>query len=609
PKTSLIWQVFEEGPPDKEGRNAVCTVPVGSTGTPCGARFKYNSGHGTSALMRHLRNQHIQAFNEAECSKNRGSASTTATGSRATTAVTSGQGSGGIGVSSIAGPSRAVNSCGSSKKRKEECGRYVLMCCMGMLPLDTMTEPCFSPLLEHLSPGYSWRSLSPEEVNKQFIHLYDGLVDDITRSLKSHHQLCQRFGYKGPCFGVQVGRSRGYGAVEFCTLTVSFIPADFRGVERLALSMRPFFDPPDESGMKTWIKQVTAEWFGFMGSSVCPSDVYLCATTRQGCSSSEAFEALGVPLMACSVHRLGSCVESGLGLTWSPGGDPTQSPAQGAATGASKNPEMGRMVTAAMDDAEKFVLLAPGSFTPGEMQADRDRLGMVLHRRHVYDTRWTSVHASLNLIIHLQPALDRYYSHNQDAHPQAPAPASTKWQAIREAVSVLDASAEAGAVIGGEKGVFIGQAIRTMLDLHTVFKMDTQEIRGGEGKVDGGVVQETAVSSLAGPTRVLLGTLDAEMVHHGLGEARGGTEKIALLLDPRLKMCRPDTCRNGGSALAVSATETLQSILKELCGWNTEASNNSSNCNSDSKSNPLVLEQSQPLWPTPFSTSPVMGAS
>ncbi|CAM9627602.1 unnamed protein product, partial [Choristocarpus tenellus] len=144
-----------------------------------------------------------------------------------------------------------------------------------------------------------------------------GVKASAMQALKEHLDLCKTLGWNGPICSLQLD-SITVSNTKFITFTASFIPSDWRKMQRLALCTRAFPGTHTAEDLKIWIEEVTMEFFSdFAGKSVKPKDIFLAGTVDQGTNLYNAVCALGIESTWCSVHRLNTAVVWGLGISGS----------------------------------------------------------------------------------------------------------------------------------------------------------------------------------------------------------------------------------------------------------------------------------------------------
>lgn len=178
--------------------------------------------------------------------------------------------------------------------------------------------------------------------------------------------------------------------------------------------------------------------------------------------------------------------------------------------------------------------------------------------------------------------LEAYFRSNPVVSPLV----SSDWQAIREAVSILDPAVEVAASLGSDpasraacldqehqgqakdvkpaEGVSIAEAINLFANLNQSFVFPTQDIRVGADR-DGPLVSKQ-VEDLTPEAKLQLDILAKGMEQSGLGRARDDVESISMVLHPRLKACSQSACVDGGGELKTRALAAINAQLRKFQG-------------------------------------------
>lgn len=140
-------------------------------------------------------------------------------------------------------------------QKKKHHVRYVIMCCVDMRPFSMAERAGFQYFVGGLNPSYVTETIHKSTMED----ILDALAADVRANLmtmlKDHIESCKELGWGGPFFGVQSDLTSTHG-IEFCTLTVSFIPRGHTEMERLTLTTKAFPGTHTASDVDPWIRKV-----------------------------------------------------------------------------------------------------------------------------------------------------------------------------------------------------------------------------------------------------------------------------------------------------------------------------------------------------------------
>lgn len=195
---------------------------------------------------------------------------------------------------------------------------------------------------------------------------------------------------------------------------------------------------------------------------------------------------------------------------------------------------------------------------------------------------WVAHHATLERLLLLMDPLEAYFRSKTVVSPLLP----SDWQAIREAVSILDPAVEVAASLGSDpasraaclnqeqqgqakdvrpaEGISIAEAVNLFANLNQSFVFPTQDIRVGADR-DGPLVSKR-VEDLTPEAKLQLDILAKGMEESGLGRSREDVESISMVLHPRLKACSQSACVDGGGELKTRALAAINAQLRKFQG-------------------------------------------
>ncbi|CAN0446287.1 unnamed protein product, partial [Pylaiella littoralis] len=169
------------------------------------------------------------------------------------------------------------------------------MCCVDVRPFSMAERAGFQYFVGGLSPSYVQETIHKSTMEKILDALAADVRTNLITKLKDYNVSCKELGWGGPFFGVESDLTSTQG-IEFCTLTVSFIPKGNTEMERLTLTTKAFPGTHTASDVDPWIREVSfSSWVGL---------IYVAATVDQGGNMVNAFEGMGVPVLICTGHRL-----------------------------------------------------------------------------------------------------------------------------------------------------------------------------------------------------------------------------------------------------------------------------------------------------------------
>ncbi|CAN0069286.1 unnamed protein product, partial [Pylaiella littoralis] len=140
-------------------------------------------------------------------------------------------------------------------EKKEHHVRYVIMCCVDVRPFSMAERAGFQYFVGGLSPSYVQETIHKSTMENILDALAADVRTNLITKLKDYIVSCKELGWGGPFFGVQSDLTSTQG-IEFCTLTVSFIPKGNTEMERLTLTTKAFPGTHTASDVDPWIREV-----------------------------------------------------------------------------------------------------------------------------------------------------------------------------------------------------------------------------------------------------------------------------------------------------------------------------------------------------------------
>lgn len=143
----------------------------------------------------------------------------------------------------------------TKKRRDEHDRRLVIMCAVGMRPFNMLRDDSWKHFIGGLSGDYASQTIHPTSINKIMKELCEEVNARIAAVLKVQHTSVTKLGWSGPFVSIQVDMTTTHD-VEYCTVSLSLVPEDWRGMERLAVCTKSFPGKHTAGDVEPWIRKV-----------------------------------------------------------------------------------------------------------------------------------------------------------------------------------------------------------------------------------------------------------------------------------------------------------------------------------------------------------------
>lgn len=138
---------------------------------------------------------------------------------------------------------------------EEQDRRYVAMCAVDFRPFSMFETPAFRWYLGGFSPAFVQKPMHGTTIDR---HL-DGLVSDartaMTARLTEQYESVQAAGWNGPWISIQCDATSTNNS-EYYTVSFSWVPPDFSGMERVAFCTKEFPGRHSADEIEPWLRQM-----------------------------------------------------------------------------------------------------------------------------------------------------------------------------------------------------------------------------------------------------------------------------------------------------------------------------------------------------------------
>lgn len=141
------------------------------------------------------------------------------------------------------------------KLRIQQDLRYTAMCAVDLRPFSMIETPAFKWFLGGFSQSYVHETVSPQKIAENLDKLCSQVRAAMTLKLKEQYESVRAMDWTGPWVSVQCDAT-STNNTEYFTVSFSWIPPDWSGMERVAFCTKAFPGKHTAVEIEPWIRQV-----------------------------------------------------------------------------------------------------------------------------------------------------------------------------------------------------------------------------------------------------------------------------------------------------------------------------------------------------------------
>lgn len=147
-----------------------------------------------------------------------------------------------------------ITSLGKAQQ-EEQNRRYVAMCAVDFRPFSMFNSSAFRWYLGGFSPAYIQNPMHATTIDGHLDQLCLDVRSAMMAKLTEQYESVQATGWNGPWISIQCDATSTNNC-EYFTVSFSWIPPDFSGMERVAFCTKEFPGRHTAEKIEPWLRQV-----------------------------------------------------------------------------------------------------------------------------------------------------------------------------------------------------------------------------------------------------------------------------------------------------------------------------------------------------------------
>lgn len=143
----------------------------------------------------------------------------------------------------------------SLEQQQEQDRRYVAMCAVDLRPYNMSATAAFQHWLGGYSPELVKKTIHRTTINKNLESLCADVRAVMTAKLAAHYESVKKRGWTGPWISMQCDAT-STNNTEYYTVSFSWVPEDWSGMERVAFCTRAFPGKHTAAEVEPWLREV-----------------------------------------------------------------------------------------------------------------------------------------------------------------------------------------------------------------------------------------------------------------------------------------------------------------------------------------------------------------